>query len=254
MAGIETPEAVLHRIRVRLYPSHLTTVDAPLVARVEDERMLSIEEICASMKERGGFTGNFEDAENNIKQFCEEGGFLLLDGYGLNMKYYSIHPKVGGGWHDPSEGADRAKHPVGFSFRVRNPLKTLADKIVLNVLGVADNQGSIYEMVDESNGQVDETCSMGQLFTIHGTGLKVEGDADHTAVVGVFFETLQSTGLWKAQVVAVNEPKTLKVIVPTMPTPNTAKVKVITQSMVSGGSRPMKEIREVTSSVVLTVQ
>jgi hypothetical protein len=247
-------EDVLHKIDVRLYPSHFSNVEEPYVARVEDERVLFIEAICASLLKRGGFTGNYEDAVSNIKQFCEECAFLLLDGYGLNMKYYSIHPRVGGGWHNPDEGFDREKHPVGFSFRIRNPLRKLADEIKLNVLGVADKQGAIYEFIDEDNGNVNETCTTGRILTIRGYGLKVAGDAAHASVVGVFFDGQQSDVTMDNHVVAVNEQATLKVLVPNMSTPNTVKIRVVTQSQLSGHGELMKDIREITSNFVLDVQ
>jgi hypothetical protein len=97
------------------------------------------------------------------------------------------------------------------------------------------------------------TKSQGKILTITGLGLKVEGDADHATAVGVFFRQLSSS-YSKATVIAVNEPKTLTVIVPSLMTPGTTTVKVVTQSPIGGGPKTLKEVREVTSNVVLTVQ
>jgi len=52
----------LHVIRVRLYPNYLKTtgVEGDYLARTNSEASLSIEQVRAALKNRGGFTGNYE--------------------------------------------------------------------------------------------------------------------------------------------------------------------------------------------------
>ena len=62
MAIIDDVTEVLHRIRAKLYPNYLSTVEGAYIARTDDEAALSIEDVCAALKNRGGFTGEYEDA------------------------------------------------------------------------------------------------------------------------------------------------------------------------------------------------
>jgi hypothetical protein len=61
MAIINNVNEVLHRIRVKLYPNSLPHVEGAYIARTDNEVSLTVEEVCAALKNRGGFTGNYED-------------------------------------------------------------------------------------------------------------------------------------------------------------------------------------------------
>ena len=57
MSVLNDAEQVLHRIRVKLYPSHLPGHEDELVAKTVNEKTLSIDEVCVAAKERGGLLG-----------------------------------------------------------------------------------------------------------------------------------------------------------------------------------------------------
>jgi hypothetical protein len=95
MAVINDITEVLHRIRAKLYPNYLHGVPGGFIARTDDEASLSIEEVCAALKNRGGFTGNYDDLVANVKQFFDEAVYQLGDGFSVNLKYFSIHPRIG---------------------------------------------------------------------------------------------------------------------------------------------------------------
>ena len=61
MAMINEVNEVLHKIEAKLYPNYLGKGDGAFVARSKAEAPLSIEDICAAAKNRGGFTGQYED-------------------------------------------------------------------------------------------------------------------------------------------------------------------------------------------------
>jgi hypothetical protein len=63
---------------------------------------------------------------------------------------------------------------------------------------------------------VDEVVTIGNLLTVHGYGLKIEGDEANRDAVGLFFEPEEGGAALKAEIIAVNEPRTLKVIVPAL--------------------------------------
>ena len=96
MAIINNVNEVLHRVRVKLYPNYLQGVEGAYIARTDDEASLSIEDVCAAMKNRGGFTGNYDDLVDHVKQFFDETAYQLCDGFAVNTGYYSLHPKIGG--------------------------------------------------------------------------------------------------------------------------------------------------------------
>jgi hypothetical protein len=72
MAVINSVTDVLHRIRVKLYPNYLPNTEGAYIARTDNEASLSIEEVCAALKNRGGFTGNYNDLVEHVKQFFDE--------------------------------------------------------------------------------------------------------------------------------------------------------------------------------------
>ncbi|MDR0412154.1 MAG: DUF4469 domain-containing protein [Treponema sp.] len=184
MSIIDNINEVLHRIRVKLYPNYLTHVEGAYIARTDNEATLSIEKICAALKNRGGFTGNYDDLVEHTHQFFGEAAYQLCDGFAVNMDYFSIHPNVGGTFDKVTEGHDALKHPVTFRFRARAPLRTLAERIVVEVEGVANVSGYIDEFVDIATESVNDALTPGGQFSITGHKIKAAGDKPE---VGVYF-------------------------------------------------------------------
>jgi hypothetical protein len=54
--SIYSIQEVLHKIRVRLYPSNLPQAHGALFARTDSEAELSVEDVAMELKTRGGFT------------------------------------------------------------------------------------------------------------------------------------------------------------------------------------------------------
>jgi hypothetical protein len=96
--------------------------------------------------------------------------------------------------------------------------------------------------------------TLGNLLDIRGYGLKIEGDDEHKDEVGLFFDD-GAGGLIKAEIIAVNEPRTLKTIVPvTLGVDGEYTLKVVTQSSAKGARAVLKTVREVRSDFKLTAQ
>ncbi|MDR0785979.1 MAG: DUF4469 domain-containing protein [Treponema sp.] len=94
---------------------------------------------------------------------------------------------------------------------------------------------------------------MGNLLVIRGYGLKVEADADHAAQAGLFFDDGETAPL-KAEILAINEPRTLKAIVPTLTVGKEYALKVVTQSSAKHSATLLKDLREIRSEFRLTAQ
>ena len=179
----------LHRIRVKLYPSHLPRSEGGYIARTDSEASLSVEEVCAALKNRGGFTGSYDDLVEHVHQFLDEAAYQLCDGFAVNARYFSIYPVVGGlftapdGSHPAAEGVRGTEdHPVSFRFRARAPLRRLVKRIVIEVAGPADLRGCIAAFTDLSSGAVNGAATPGGLFNLTGRRIKVSGDD-----AGVYF-------------------------------------------------------------------
>jgi hypothetical protein len=186
MAIINNENEVLHLVRVKLYPNYLPKVEGAYIARTNNEASLTIEEVCAALKNRGGFTGNYDDLVDHVHQFFDETAYQLCDGFAVNTGYFSVHPNVGGTFDKVTEGHDTDKHPVTFRFRTRAPLRALAEHIVVEIEGLADASGYIDEFIDITTESVNETLTSGGQFSVSGHKIKVEGDKPEVGVYFVF--------------------------------------------------------------------
>jgi hypothetical protein len=184
MSLINNINEVLHRIRVRLYPNYLQKGEGQYIARTINEASLSIEQVCAALKNRGGFTGNYENLVEYIRQFFDEAAYQLCDGFGINMKYFSIHPNVGGTFNSEKEAHDPKKHPISFRFRSGSSLRRLIPNIQVEIEGISDSSGWIEEFLDVEREAVNSIFVPGNQFVIQGHKIKVAGEDPG---VGVYF-------------------------------------------------------------------
>jgi hypothetical protein len=250
MAIIDKIDEVLHHIRVKLYPNYLPKVEGAYIARTDNEATLSIEEVCAALKNRGGFTGNYNDLVEHIHQFFNEAAYQLCDGFAINTGYFSVHPNVGGTFDKVTEGHDTGKHPVTFRFRTRAPLRALAEHVVVEIEGLADASGYIDEFIDVTTEAINEVLTPGGMFNISGHKIKVAGESPD---IGVYFVSVAdpSVRVKVAGHLAENTASKLIGIIPASLTPGDWKPEVVTQF--SSGSSFLKEPRVIESSLVLTV-
>ena len=184
MAIINNITEVLHRLRVKLYPNYLPNVEGAYIARTDSEASLNIEQVCAALKNRGGYGGDYEDLVEGVKQFFDEAAYQLCDGFAVNTGYYSIHPNVGGTFNNTSEIHDHKKHPVTFRFRTGRKLRRLIEHIAVDIEGIADTSGYIDEFIDAEEDSINAHYLPGNQFIIHGHKIKVVGDDPS---VGVYF-------------------------------------------------------------------
>jgi hypothetical protein len=130
----------------------------------------------------------------------------------------------------------------------------IREKVKVQFDGIEDADGVIGEAVDEHTGLVDVTATIGNILTVRGFGLKLEGDDKYKNQVGFFFDDKHNPPV-KADVIAVNEPKTLKVVVPaTLLVDGEYYLKIVTQSTVKAKRAVLKNPREVWSDFILTIQ
>jgi hypothetical protein len=147
-----------------------------------------------------------------------------------------------------AEGAfPRARMQTSADFR-----EYLQKNIKIEFDGFDQGDGHIGEALDEATGLIDEVMTRRNILTIRGFGLKIEADDDHKDKVGLFFDSGDPHALLKADVIAVNEPRTLKVVVPDGLGNTPFTLKIVTQSSAKSSSSLLKEPREVRSDFSLT--
>jgi hypothetical protein len=247
MSVIDDVSQVLHRVRVKLYPSHLPEAEGELVARTENEKTLSFEEVCAAAKERGGFTGSIDDLNEHVTIFLRESAHQLCDGYGVNFGgLYVVYPNVGGVFKNEYEPVDKEKHKINFHFRTLSGLRKLADRIEVISGGLADAAGYIAEITDVTTGLVNDVVTKGGIFILTGDKIKVAGDSSK---IGVFFYALgtPNVSIKATANLAINEPKKIVGTVPELLAGKDWYVEVCTYYS-SNPSKPLKEMRAIRSA------
>ena len=247
MSVINNYTGVLHKIRAKLYHNFLPKVKGVYIARADDEASLSIEKICETMKDRGGFTGRYGELVEYVRQFLDECAYQLCDGYSVNLKYYSIHPNIGGSFASAKEPYDPEKHPVGFKFRIRGPLRDLTKNILVDLLGVAESNAFIDEYTDTDELIVNSQFTPGNIFSLTGSKIKIAGEDPGC---GVFFVPVDDPSR-AVKVSRIPENTTSKII---GVTPNTcySKNRIEVRTQFNGSSTVfLKTPRIISSSFVL---
>ena len=174
----------MHKMRVRLYPNYLPHGEGTYVARTANEAAVTIEDICAAMKNRGGFDGSYDEAVMVMRHFFKELEYQLADGFSANLGLFTIHPNVGGTFASDKDPHDPKKHPITFRYQSLKPLRRLGDQIEVIVEGYADAVAWISEFRDDEEDAVNSVFVQGHMFTITGQKIKLEGDDPR---VGVYF-------------------------------------------------------------------
>jgi hypothetical protein len=120
--------------------------------------------------------------------------------------------------------------------------KYIRDTVKVEIAGIGDDIGHIGEAYDEASATTNDVATVGGLMTVRGHGLKVSGEAADN--FGLFFICVSPFEAFKVDVLPVNEPRTLKFIVPAgLTTGRSYMIRVDTRSPVSGGGRLLKELR-----------
>jgi len=63
---------VLHRIKVKLYPLRLPGVKGQFIVRTNNEKVMTVEDVCDSLQNRGGFSGDRELLLDHVRKYYKE--------------------------------------------------------------------------------------------------------------------------------------------------------------------------------------
>jgi hypothetical protein len=199
------------------------------------------------VKNRGGYSGKYDVLVDNVKQYLTELAYQLCDGYAVSTGYFSVHPNIGGTFNSDKETHNYKEHPITFRFRTRKPLRSLAQSIAVEILGIADTSGYIAEFIDYDEDSVNTLYIPGDQFALHGHKIKVAGE---DPAVGVYFVPVEDPSkAVKVTRMAENTPSKITGIAPKTEHVHN-RIEIRTQ-YAGSGSYLLKTPRIITSGFVL---
>jgi hypothetical protein len=248
MANVYNVDEKMHKMRAKLYHNYLPGSEGTYIARTSNEASVSIEDICASMKNRGGHAGSYEDALQTAHHFFLEMMYQLADGFSVNLGFGTIHPNIGGVFKDEKEVHDHKKHPITFRFQALKPLHKLRDDIGVIIEGYADSQGFIAEFIDVESDATNSVFVPEDQFVITGHKIKIAGNDPSCGVYLVPVD--DPSHALKLNRIAENSPGKIIGVIHASTGHNLNRVEIRTQFAGSGGNF-LKAPRIITSSFVL---
>jgi hypothetical protein len=247
MAVINEISEVLHKIEAKLYPNYLGKGEGAYVARTRAEAPLSIEDVCAAAKNRGGFTGQYEDLVEHAHVFTNEIIYQLLDGFSVQLgSFCALHTGITGTYHGANDHISADNLHV--AFRTLRHLKELLLKVKIENEGIAGDGAYIDEIIDVHSEAVNSTITPGSMIHILGNKIKVEGEDTGT---GVWFVSQADGARVKiTERLGINRASEIVGTIPAL-TAGTYQVEVVTQF--SNGTTVLKEPRIIKAETALTV-
>jgi hypothetical protein len=247
MAIIDEINEVLHKIEAKLYPNYLGKGEGAYVARAKAEASLSIPDVCAAAKNRGGFTGQYEDLVEHSTIFINEVVYQLLDGFSVQLGgFCSLHPSITGTYHGANDhiGAEN----LHVTFRTLRHLKELLLKVKIENEGIAEDGAYIDEILDVHTESINSVLTPGNMVHILGHKIKVEGG---DPAIGVWF--VNQADQARTQItehLGINRSTELFGLIPAL-TAGTYKVEIVT--LFTGSGVLLKEPRTIKGESSLTV-
>jgi hypothetical protein len=243
---------VLHNLAVKFVHAFLPEAKKPYYLKTAHQPELGIHEI-ASKAEVYNIATPPKIIEEGLSAGIELIFYLVADGYKIKTSLFNLKTRVPGEYDGTethlAEGAyPQARMQTSAEFR-----KYLKEHVKVEFDGIDQNEGHIGEVLDEATGLIDEVATKGNLLTIRGSGLKIEADEANKAGEGLYFVEKISKNPIKAAIIAVNEPKTIKVMVPPSLTTGPYFLKIVTRSSAKSSGSLLKQTREVISDFTLTV-
>ncbi|MDR0496154.1 MAG: DUF4469 domain-containing protein [Treponema sp.] len=243
----------LQKLSVRFIPAFLPEAKKPFNMKVVDQTELDIHDV-ASKADVYNVSIDPLIIEQGATAFFELVQYLTAAGYKIVTPFFISRVRVPGEYDGTETHLSDDNQPV---VRIKvNPQvnRYMKEHIQLVFAGREEREGRIGTVIDEKSGHANEVCTLGNILNINGKGLKIDSNDENKDKTGVFFCKEGDDPGIKAELVPVNEPRTLKVIVPqTKMEPGTAyTLKIVTQASPTSYASLLKKLRTVTSDFTLT--
>jgi hypothetical protein len=242
---------IIHKVMAKYVHAYLPDAKKPYNLKAVLQPVLDIHGI-ASKAEVYNIEADPRVIEEGFTAACELIYYLAADGYKIKTPVFNLSIRLPGEYEGAETHLPEGIHPEA-RLQVSAALRTyIRERVQVEFDGIDQRDGLIAEAIDEHTGQLDEVMSIGNLLTIRGYGLKIEADAAHQAQAGLFFDDGETAPV-KTEILAVNEPRTIKAIVPaSLVVGKDYTLKIVTQSPARHGSGVLKDLREVRSEFKLT--
>jgi hypothetical protein len=248
-----TLKDVLHKVTAKFTPAYLPDAKLPYNLRAVLQTELDVHGV-ASKAEVYNIEADPKMLEEGFMGMCELIYYLTADGYKIKTPLFNLRIRLPGEYEGAETGLNEGAYPEVRMQSAARFRKYIRERVQVQFDGIDHEDGIIAEVVDEYTGAMDVTATLGSLLTVRGFGLKLEGDDLHKTQVGLWFDDKHTPPV-KAEAVAVNEPRTLKVIVPTtLYADGEYYLKIVTQSNVKGRGTLLKNTRETWTDFILTTQ
>ena len=237
---------VIHMIVVKFVHAFLPNAKKPYNLKAVHQPELDIHGI-ASKAAVYNIATSPKVIEEGLNAGIELMFYLVADGYKIKTPLFNLKMSIPGEYNGSETFLPNGSFPIARlqpSMALREYLK---EKVVVEFGGFDRHDGFIAEAIDEATGMVDEVMTVGNILTIRGSGIKIESDAEHKNQVGINFRDHSGKTI-KADIIAVNEPRTLKVLVPPKLCCGTSyQIEVTTQGSAKGGGHLLKRLRSMYS-------
>ena len=245
-----TVKDVVHKVIVKYIRAFLPKKENYYFLKAVHQPELDVHGI-AAMAAIYNISTNPRVIEEGLNAGFELMHYLVADGYRIKTPIFDLKIRIPGQYKGSETSLPDGIYPVA-KMRTGASLRNyLRDKVKVEFDGIESNDGFIATAKDEATGLEDDLVTRGNILTIHGAGIKVESDEANRELVGVFFRPEKGMPV-KASIIVVNNPKTLKIVVPSGLTKGTLyRLSVETQSSARNGARLLKRIRDIRSAFML---
>jgi len=235
---------VVHSITVKFVRAFLPGAKKKYYAKAVLQPELNVHEI-ASKASLYNITTPPKVIEDGFNAATKLIYYLIADGFKINTPLIKSRIRIPGEFDGKETRLPEGIYPE-VKMTVAIELLRYIQKYVQVIFdGVEENDGFIGQVVDESTNQVDQAITLENIITLNGHGLKIACKEGNENKVGFFFRKSDGTET-QAKAIAVNEPCTLRVVVPSNLTAGESYTLIVrTQTSVKRGATMLKEIREV---------
>ncbi|MDR1218936.1 MAG: DUF4469 domain-containing protein [Treponema sp.] len=241
-----TVKDVIHKVTAKFVHAFLPDAKKPYNLRAVHQPELDIHGI-ASKAAVYNIETEPKVIEEGLAAGCELIYYLAADGYKIKTPLFNLRIRLPGEYKGAETSLSEGLHPEVRMQSAAPFRRYIRERVEVQFDGVDQTDGLVAEAVDEG-------MTIGNLLTIRGYGIKIEGDDKHKDEVGLWFDDGLNPPV-KAEIIAVNEPRTLKSIVPAnLVAGGEYVLKVVPQSSAKNGAALLKTLREIRSDFKLTVQ
>jgi hypothetical protein len=246
-----TVKDVIHRITAKFVRAFLPDAKKPYNLRAVFQPELDIHGV-ASKADVYNIETDPKIIEDGVNAFCELVYYLTADGYRIKTPLFNTRVRLPGEYEGNETSMLEGLRPQVRMQAAAAYRAYIEQRARVQFDGIEETDGMVAEILDEKTGHIDDMATIGNLLTLRGYGLKIEADDAHRDQTGVFFQG-ESGAPVRAEIIAVNENRTLKVIVPaSLAAGAEYRLRVVTQGSSKHSGTLLKETREMEPDFKLT--